>query len=85
MKRLIRDLREASDGDFLQDAELVVAHVVRKNNFLESYRLNFLLNTTESQDVDRMVEGVEGSVCDEVSTETTESNREWRHKDKNKQ
>ena len=64
MKRLIRDLREASDGDFLQDAELVVAHVVRKNNFLESYRLNFLLNTTESQDVDRMVEGVgTGSVC----------------------
>ena len=84
MIKLIEELRRATDEDFLQGAKIVVANTVRKNVFLESYRLNFLLNET-LQDVDRMVAGVEGSVCDKVSTETTESNRDWRHKDKNKQ
>ena len=41
----------------------MVAHVVRKNNFLESGTDLISCSTLQRQGVDRMVEGVEGSVC----------------------
>ena len=46
MKKLIDELRQATDEGFLKGANVVVANTVRKNNFIVSYSQNFLLNTT---------------------------------------
>ena len=48
MKKPIDELRQATDGGFLKGANVVVANTVRKNNFIVSYRQNFLLNTTDA-------------------------------------
>ena len=48
MKKLIDELRQATDEGFLKGANVVVANTVRKNNFIVSYRQNFLLNTTDA-------------------------------------
>ena len=48
MKKLIDELRQATDEGFLKDVNVVVANTVRKNNFIVSYRQNFLLTTTDA-------------------------------------
>ena len=49
MKKLIDELRQATDEGFLKGpVNVVVANTVRKNNFIVSYRQNFLLTTTDA-------------------------------------
>ena len=49
MKKLIDERpRQATDEGFLKDVNVVVANTVRKNNFIVSYRQNFLLTTTDA-------------------------------------
>ena len=48
MKKLIDELHQATDEGFLKGANVMVANTERKNNFIVSYRQNFLLNTTDA-------------------------------------
>ena len=51
LQGLVTKLRDEYGEAFMDGTRIVVAHPVRKNNFLISYRHNFLLNNGRSRNM----------------------------------
>ena len=73
MESLIRNLQDLVGSDFMKNDRLYVVSTVRENNFIKSYRYNFLPSKHRQESSTSMEEEVEGSVCECFqSSEATE-------------